>query len=211
MAAVRVGTSGWHYESWRGRFFPAGLPIKGQLRYYAGQFDTTELNGVFYRTPTPAAVSAWRAETGEHFVFAWKASKFITHWKRLSDNKGPLPPIMTSLTSLSGIQMTKRRSQPLASRKAPRPTRAGEGSAWQLQAAKARFSEVFRRARAVGPQVVTRGGVDAVVVLPIEQYEMLIARSNQPKSLVDFFRQSPLAGLDLHLERDPDTGRQIAL
>src|SRR3954452_22627466 len=85
MARVLIGTSGWHYASWRGPFFPDGLPLKEQLRYYAGQFETTELNGVFYRTPTPEAVEAWREQTGRDFVFAWKASKFITHWKRLSD------------------------------------------------------------------------------------------------------------------------------
>jgi uncharacterized protein YecE (DUF72 family) len=85
MARVLIGTSGWHYDSWRGPFFPEGLPLKEQLRYYAGQFDSTELNGVFYRTPTPEAVKTWRERTGEDFVFAWKASKFITHWKRLSD------------------------------------------------------------------------------------------------------------------------------
>ncbi len=45
-----------------------------------------ELNGVFYRTPTPEAVGCWRDETGRHFVFSWKASKFISHWKRLSEN-----------------------------------------------------------------------------------------------------------------------------
>ena len=85
MARVLIGTSGWHYASWRGPFFPEGVTLKQQLRYYAGQFDTTELNGVFYRTPTPEAVKAWREQTGRDFVFAWKASKFITHWKRLSD------------------------------------------------------------------------------------------------------------------------------
>lgn len=102
MAEVRIGTSGWHYESWRGPFFPAGLPLKGQLRYYASQFDTTVLNGVFYRTPTPAAVSAWRAETGGHFVFAWKASKFITHWKRLSDNCASSLALLESRLKLLG-------------------------------------------------------------------------------------------------------------
>ena len=85
MARVLIGTSGWHYDSWRGPFFPEGLPLKQQLRYYADQFDTTELNGVFYRTPTPEAVTGWREQTGRDFIFAWKASKFITHWKRLSD------------------------------------------------------------------------------------------------------------------------------
>jgi uncharacterized protein YecE (DUF72 family) len=83
--AVPIGTSGWHYASWRGPFFPRELRIKDQLRYYASQFSTTELNGVFYRTPTEAAVISWREQTPDDFVFAWKASKFITHWKRLSE------------------------------------------------------------------------------------------------------------------------------
>lgn len=86
MARILIGTSGWHYDSWRGPFFPKGLPLKYQLQYYASQFQTTELNGVFYRTPTYEAVKSWRAQTGKNFVFAWKASKFITHWKRLSHN-----------------------------------------------------------------------------------------------------------------------------
>jgi uncharacterized protein YecE (DUF72 family) len=86
MARILIGTSGWHYDSWRGPFFPTGLPLKHQLQYYASQFQTTELNGVFYRTPTNDAVKSWRAQTGKNFVFAWKASKFITHWKRLSHN-----------------------------------------------------------------------------------------------------------------------------
>ena len=86
MARVLIGTSGWHYDSWRGPFFPKALPLKSQLRYYASQFRTTELNGVFYRTPASEAVKNWREQTGDDFVFAWKASKFITHWKRLSEN-----------------------------------------------------------------------------------------------------------------------------
>ncbi|MTV13084.1 MULTISPECIES: DUF72 domain-containing protein [Bradyrhizobium] len=86
MARVLIGTSGWHYQSWRGPFFPRGLPLKRQLDYYATQFPTTELNGVFYRTPTEQAVTGWRDATDSDFVFAWKASKFITHWKRLSAN-----------------------------------------------------------------------------------------------------------------------------
>ena len=84
MARVLIGTSGWHYDSWRGPFFPKGLPVNRQLQYYASQFSTAELNGVFYRTPTPEAVRNWRDRTGDDFVFAWKASKFITHWKRLA-------------------------------------------------------------------------------------------------------------------------------
>jgi uncharacterized protein YecE (DUF72 family) len=86
VARVLIGTSGWHYDSWRGPFFPKDLPAKRQLQYYASRFQTTELNGVFYRTPSLNAVEAWRDQTGDDFVFAWKASKFITHWKRLSGN-----------------------------------------------------------------------------------------------------------------------------
>ena len=86
MARVLVGTSGWSYASWRGPFFPMELPAKRRLEYYASQFETVELNGVFYRTPTTKSVERWRDETGRRFVFSWKASKFITHWKRLSEN-----------------------------------------------------------------------------------------------------------------------------
>jgi uncharacterized protein YecE (DUF72 family) len=86
MAETRIGTSGWHYASWRGPFFPEKLRLKDQLRFYATQFATTELNGVFYRTPTQEAVQGWRAQTPADFVFAWKASKFITHWKRLTEH-----------------------------------------------------------------------------------------------------------------------------
>ena len=86
MSRILIGTSGWHYQSWRGPFFPDGLRLKDQLQFYSSQFSTTELNGVFYRTPTVAAVRSWREQTGGDFVFAWKASKFITHWKRLSEN-----------------------------------------------------------------------------------------------------------------------------
>jgi prevent-host-death family protein len=84
-------------------------------------------------------------------------------------------------------------------------------STWQLQDAKARFSEVFRLARTEGPQLITRQGKDGVVMLPVEQFDQLVNRSRQPKSLVRFFRESPLAGLDLDLKRDKDTGRDIEL
>ena len=95
--------------------------------------------------------------------------------------------------------------------RSPRDTVGRVGASWQLQAAKARFSEVFCLALAKGPQIITRGGREAVVVLPQAQFEALLARSQQPKSLVEFFKTSPLAGLDLKLERDSDPGRPIDL
>ena len=65
MARILIGTSGWHYDSWRGPFFPKGLPPRNQLQYYASQFQTAELNGVFYRTPTVKAVTSWKEQTGK--------------------------------------------------------------------------------------------------------------------------------------------------
>src|SRR5512147_2375604 len=80
-------------------------------------------------------------------------------------------------------------------------------SRWQLQTAKAQFSEVFRRARSEGPQWVTRQDREAVVILPAEEFERLSIRANQPENLVDFLAESPLAKVDLHLERSRDYGR----
>jgi antitoxin Phd len=82
---------------------------------------------------------------------------------------------------------------------------------WQLQTAKARFSELFRRARTEGPQWITRQGKEAVVMLPAEDFENLTARARQPRSIVKFFAESPLAKSGIRLERDPDYGRPVDL
>ena len=83
------------------------------------------------------------------------------------------------------------------------------GHSWQLQAAKARFSEVVQLARTEGPQLITRQGKDGVVMIPVEQFDRLVIRTRQPKSLLQFFRASPLVGLELDFARDRDTGRDI--
>jgi antitoxin Phd len=93
----------------------------------------------------------------------------------------------------------------------PAPRKKGSGESWQIQSAKARFSEVFRRARTEGPQRITRQGKEGVVMIAEEQYDRLVGKSRQPKSLVQFFRQSPLMGVDIDLKRDRDTGRDIDL
>ena len=82
---------------------------------------------------------------------------------------------------------------------------------WQLQSAKAQFSEVIRRALTNGPQVITKQGKEEVVILPIEQYKKLTERSKQPQSLVQFFAESPLVEAGLDLERKPDYGRTVDL
>ena len=82
---------------------------------------------------------------------------------------------------------------------------------WQLQNAKARFSEVFRRAREEGPQLVTRQGKEGVIILPLEDFDQLMDRAKKPRSLVRFFAESPLVGLQLNLERTQDVGRDVNL
>jgi uncharacterized protein YecE (DUF72 family) len=87
---LRVGCSGWNYTAWRGRFYPAALPPSGWLAHYAGTFDTVEANGTFYRLPSGETFAAWAAQTPPGFVMAVKASRFLTHLKRLRDPDEPV-------------------------------------------------------------------------------------------------------------------------
>jgi len=82
---------------------------------------------------------------------------------------------------------------------------------WQIQNAKARFSEVFRKARTEGPQRIRRQGKEGVVMVSEEQFDRLVGKSRQPRDIVDFFRQSPLMGLDLDLKRDRSPARRVDL
>jgi uncharacterized protein YecE (DUF72 family) len=85
MGAIRIGTSGWVYKDWKGPFYPADLPAKRWFEHYASRFSTTEINGSFYRLPTEKAVAGWAQAAPPGFVFAWKASQYITHAKKLKD------------------------------------------------------------------------------------------------------------------------------
>jgi uncharacterized protein YecE (DUF72 family) len=86
MAPVRIGCSGWQYRSWReSGFYPEGCPQRLWLERYAQAFDTVELNTTFYRLPKRDAVAAWVQRTPEDFVFTVKASRYLTHVKRLQD------------------------------------------------------------------------------------------------------------------------------
>lgn len=85
MAMLRIGTSGWHYMHWVGPFYPANTRAEDFLPYYAARFNTVEINSTFYGLPSEETVTAWRERTPEDFVFACKASRYITHMKKLKD------------------------------------------------------------------------------------------------------------------------------
>jgi uncharacterized protein YecE (DUF72 family) len=82
---LRIGTSGWHYQHWRGPFYPEKMPASKMLAFYVQHFDTVELNNTFYRLPPEGAAADWRAATPRDFLFAAKGSRFLTHMKKLKD------------------------------------------------------------------------------------------------------------------------------
>lgn len=85
MARYYIGTSGWHYDDWRGIFYPDKLPKTKWLEFYARHFPTLELNNTFYRLPTENAFAHWYDSSPPNFTFAVKVSRYITHIKRLKD------------------------------------------------------------------------------------------------------------------------------
>ena len=88
MRSVRIGCSGWNYGHWRERVYPKGLPPRRWLEHYATLFDTVEVNATFYRLPSRSAVAGWVSGSPPGFVFAIKASRYLTHIKRLTDLAG---------------------------------------------------------------------------------------------------------------------------
>ncbi len=89
-AAVRIGTSGWNYPHWKGRFYPRDLPQRQWLPHYAHHFDTVEINNTFYHLPSSETFTHWAQNTPGGFCFAVKASRHLTHLKKLKDSGEPL-------------------------------------------------------------------------------------------------------------------------
>jgi uncharacterized protein YecE (DUF72 family) len=91
---IRIGTSGFHYRHWVGPFYPPKTATAKMLQHYIQHFDTLELNNSFYRLPTIEAFECWRDSTPKNFVFAVKASRFITHNKKLQDPEHALDNLL---------------------------------------------------------------------------------------------------------------------
>jgi uncharacterized protein YecE (DUF72 family) len=96
-----IGTSGWSYQHWRERFYPAGVPERRWLEYFAGEFPTVELNSTFYHDPKPETYDGWRERTPASFVFAVKMSRFITHRRLLAEAGEPLDRFLVGARRLA--------------------------------------------------------------------------------------------------------------
>ncbi|MGV3503145.1 MAG: DUF72 domain-containing protein [Adhaeribacter sp.] len=97
---IYIGTSGWHYKHWKGLFYPADLPQQQYLSFYLQHFRTVEINNSFYRLPDRATFASWRQSVPADFVFAVKASRYITHMKKLKDPQQSLSLFLDQVAAL---------------------------------------------------------------------------------------------------------------
>ena len=97
-----AGTSGWQYRDWRGAFYPPGVPQRRWLEYYAGQFATVENNGTFYRLPSREVFASWRDRVPTDFVMTVKASRYLSHVRRLRDPAEPVRRLLDAAAGLGG-------------------------------------------------------------------------------------------------------------
>lgn len=97
---LHVGTSGWQYRDWRGAFYPEQVPQARWLEHYAARFATVEVNNTFYRLPKPETFASWAERTPDDFVMVLKASRFLTHVKRLKDPEEPVERFLTHVAPL---------------------------------------------------------------------------------------------------------------
>jgi uncharacterized protein YecE (DUF72 family) len=100
LGKLRVGCSGWEYRHWRGTFYPPDVPRTRWFDYYASVFDTVEINNTFYRLPEEATFAAWAARAPRGFEYTVKASRFLTHRKKLREPEEPLERLFTRMRPL---------------------------------------------------------------------------------------------------------------
>jgi uncharacterized protein YecE (DUF72 family) len=97
---IKVGTSGWLYPHWRGTFYPKGLAQKDEFEYFSLFFDTVELNNPFYRLPSRETFEGWKNKSKPDFLYVVKASRFITHMKKLKDTEAALELFLNNCNGL---------------------------------------------------------------------------------------------------------------
>jgi uncharacterized protein YecE (DUF72 family) len=97
---IHIGTSGWHYKHWIGTFYPAATKSSEQFDFYKSHFDTVEINNSFYKLPSPETFKQWRTESPKDFLFVVKASRYITHQKKLNEPKESTKRFFTNVKFL---------------------------------------------------------------------------------------------------------------
>lgn len=97
---IRIGTSGWSYDHWVGPFYPSDLPASRRLAHYAQALESTEINHSFYSLPSEESLDGWRNSVPADFLFAAKASRYITHMKKLKDPEQGLATFLTRMSRL---------------------------------------------------------------------------------------------------------------
>ena len=102
---IFVGTSGFAYKPWKGKFYPAGLPDKEMLAFYGARFDTVEINNTFYRMPGDSVLARWCEQVPEGFSFSIKASRAITHHARLKPRAGDAAAFLFSRLEILGDRL----------------------------------------------------------------------------------------------------------
>jgi uncharacterized protein YecE (DUF72 family) len=100
LGRLRVGCSGWEYKHWRGTFYPPDLPRTRWFAHYAAIFDTVEINNTFYRLPEEETFAAWAARAPRGFAYAVKASRYLTHMKKLREPEEPLARLFSRMRPL---------------------------------------------------------------------------------------------------------------
>lgn len=111
---IHIGTSGWHYDHWVGPFYPKHMRSSEFLAFYSQHFHTVEINNTFYHLPTRETLAEWRQKTPKHFLFACKASRFMTHMKKLKD------PEQSSQKFFNAIQLLGNKLGPILFQLPPR-------------------------------------------------------------------------------------------
>ena len=100
---IHIGTSGWNYDGWKGNFYPEKIAGPRMLEAYGHSFTTVEVNGTFYSLPKSTTVEDWRDKVPDNFGFSVKASRYITHMKKLKDPREPLDNLYEILKAFGGL------------------------------------------------------------------------------------------------------------
>lgn len=97
---IFIGTSGWNYDHWKGNFYPESIKKKEWFSHYQSELSTVEINNTFYNLPSKKTFEDWRGATAEGFLFSVKASRYITHMKKLKDPEQSTPKFFDAVQGL---------------------------------------------------------------------------------------------------------------